>query len=285
MMITESFKKKIKQLNYILLVPGVISVCAFAYFYIIEASGHCGVVRFYEYIIGIFGIGIWTAGLISGFLFIKKGSKRASLFIIGSTLTAIVNLAMLATISYVIYVNAEADFVFTDTDQLVELVSKNNDVLAALKLGERNIVSAAPLLCKIADDTTKDINLRHNAVKSLGMIGSSSQTGTDKYEQIFTCLLKVLGSSSDAEKYLRKQVAGALGQIGDKRATLPLFNCLDREIDEYAKAGIVDAIGIIGDERAIPLLQNFSKTLKNDRYLSYRVKKALEKLAEIGKKV
>ncbi len=279
----EKEKEKLSIIIIAIIIAGVLSACIFGNFFLIEASGHCGVVRFYEYTIGIFGLCLWAVGLLTGLFLIKKNKKNKTLYVVGFGILAVINLAMLTAAVVLVYTELAADFVFTETDSLIESVSQKGDALAALELGKRKTVSAAPLLCEIAVDSSKDINLRHNAVRSLGLIGFSLQNRDRAYESILMSLFKVLESSVENEKHLRVEAASSLSLFKDRRATEPLFACISKETDSYIKGGIIDAVSRNGDESAVPLLLELAEFYKDDDYLSYRIKKAIENLKGVEK--
>jgi HEAT repeat protein len=128
-----------------------------------------------------------------------------------------------------VFSSLKAKFCFSSTERLMELVSKNDDRLAALELGQRKVKSSVPLLIRIAREQSRDINLRHNAIKSLGEIGPAVKNENEYYDSILACLFKILRTTSEEEKYLRGNTARVLGDFGDKRAVMPLILFLENE--------------------------------------------------------
>lgn len=77
--------------------------------------------------------------------------------------------------------------------------------------------------------------------------------------------IKVLENDRMSD-YLRKDAAGELARLGDKKATLALIKVLDAE-DIYIRAQAVRSLGILRDNRAIPALV---KLVANDRSADVR---------------
>ena len=266
--------KQLKPIHKGFLISGTIAAAVFGYNYLIAARGDCGVVRYFEYIAGIAGLSIWFCCTIIGLIFLKKGGRKTWLAYVGTFIIVITNSLITLASSALIYSFLENNFYLTSTEHLIELVTQKDDRLAALELGERNDKKAIPLLCRIAQDEGKDINLRFNAMFSLRMIGSSLSRDDPHYEYILTCVLKILDNQR-----LRAESAKTLGIMGDERAVMPLLNILQQEENEFVKNDIIRALGLIGDKRAYMLLQRLLSENENSGYLfRYVIEEALAKI-------
>lgn len=262
--------KQIRPVHAAFLIPGAISAVVFAYFYLIASRGDCGVVRFYEYISGVFGLGLWFAGTGLGFILLVNKSPAASG--IGTAFIAVTNTLMVIAVSALIYSYLDNNFYFTGTKQLMENVAMKDDRLGALELGKRKEKKAVPLLCRIVQDENRDINLRFNAIRSLGIIGLSADHV--HYEQMMLCLTETL-----EDQKLRAESAKILGIIADKRAVQPLLTALMKEEDEFVKTDIIRSLGMIKDKRACEPLRNLLRENENSSYmLRAAIKEALTKL-------
>ncbi|MGE0087611.1 MAG: HEAT repeat domain-containing protein [Desulfococcaceae bacterium] len=262
--------KQIRPVHAAFLIPGTVSAVVFAYFYLIASRGDCGVVRFYEYIIGIAGLALWLAGTVPGFILLANKSPAASG--IGTALIAVTNTLMVIAVSVLIYSYLDNNFYFTTTKQLMENVATKDDILAALELGKRKEKKAVPLLCRIVQDNSKDINLRFNAIRSLGSIGLSPDHVY--YDRMMLCLTETL-----EDQKLRAESAKILGKLADKQAVLPLLDVLSKEKDEFVKTDIIRSLGMIKDKRACEPLHNLLRENENSGYmLRSAIKEALTKM-------
>ncbi len=275
MSILNVWLKQLRPVHAAFLIPGTIAAAVFAYFYLIASRGDCGVVRFYEYITGIAGLALWFAG--TGIGFVLLASKNAAG--VGTAFILLTNTLMTISVLSMIYSWLDYNFYFTGTKQLMENVDRKNDVLGALELGKRKERKAVPLLCRIVQDDRKDINLRFNAIRSLGEIGLSLSKEHAYYETMMICLTETLDKQG-----LRAESAKILGKIGDKQAVLPLLDALRKEDDEFVKTDIVCSLGMIKDKRACEPLRDLLRKNENSGYMfRSAIKEALAKM-EISEK-
>lgn len=68
--------KQLKPIPKVFLIFGTITAAVFGYYYLIDAGSHCGVVRFYEYYIGVFGLGVWLCGNATGLAMLIKSKHK-----------------------------------------------------------------------------------------------------------------------------------------------------------------------------------------------------------------
>ncbi|MEZ4525458.1 MAG: HEAT repeat domain-containing protein [Desulfobacterales bacterium] len=264
--------KQLRPVHAAFLIPGTIAAAAFAYCYLIASRGDCGVVRFYEYLIGIAGLALWFAGTGIGFILLA-GKNAAG---VGTAFVILTNSLMTISVLSMTYSWLDSNFYFTGTKQLMEKVDRNNDVLAALALGKRKEKKAVPLLCRIVVDESRDINLCFNAIRSLGEISLSLSKNHVHYETMMHCLTETL----DRQR-LRAESAKILGKIADKRAVPPLLDALGKEEDEFVKTDIIRALGMIKDRRACEPLAELLRENENSSYmLRSAIKEALTKIGE-----
>jgi hypothetical protein len=267
-------RKALFLLNCAAGILGVASAITFSHYHFTGEG--CGLVRFYENATGVLVLGTWLLGCGVGLGLVLYGRTRArAVGVIGSLLIIVTNLGLCAVAVSVRHNTREADYTLKSTDLLIQLAQQEDDRLAVWELGERKAAQAVPVLCRVLDDTTKDINLRVNAAKSLGQICAAVRKSGGDHASAMDFLIRAL---SDREKFLRQTAAEALGKIGDERAVDPLIARLGDETEEEpVKAAAVDALGLIGDKRAVPPLRDLQKK-DQGQYLGYRTRQALAKL-------
>jgi len=76
-----------------------------------------------------------------------------------------------------------------------------------------------------------------------------------------------------------KEIAEALGDLGDKSAVEPLAKLADRSKDSYAKIAAINALGQLGDSKAVPKLVELATDEGLEPYVN---KKAVQALGNIG---
>jgi len=76
-----------------------------------------------------------------------------------------------------------------------------------------------------------------------------------------------------------KEIAEALGKLGDKAAVEPLSKLAERSKDSYAKIAAINALGELGDPKAVPKLVEIAMDEGNEPYVN---KKAVQALGNIG---
>lgn len=81
----------------------------------------------------------------------------------------------------------------------------------------------------------------------------------------------------DCDLPTKRRILAALGRIGDRRATVPLRDLLDRDVPPELKASALYALGEIGDEEARPAIESYANRDVGDP-LSAVGKAALAKL-------
>ena len=156
-------------------VVGGITALVFGIWWFREVSGHCGVVRYYEYLLGIFLAGGWLIGTMTGWGIVVRSLRRnpSARPIVGWLVVMLVS-ALLVAGSAVLYCQHLAGTLSLHNDQeLMDMLTGDNldaRVLAAHKLGERRSFEALALLADLLEDDGQDINLRHNAAVALGNI-------------------------------------------------------------------------------------------------------------------
>jgi len=187
---------------------GLIAVSIFTYYHLIICQKHCGVVRGYEYLMGIIGMTAWILGNIIGFILIIKFEGLPHT--LGTLILTITNLLIITATSWLFYLFIEDSFILTTTQTIIERVEKNDDRLAILELGKRNVKTSIPLLCKIALNQNKDINLRLNAISALEGIVEISSTSDKEEKSINSCLSQL---SKDQEEYMRNAATDLIKNI------------------------------------------------------------------------
>lgn len=256
---------------------GVIAACVFGYHYLIAAQKDCGVVRFYEYAVGLFGLGVWGGGNLAALFLLVKPEGKHLPYLVGTTVLVVMNSLMIGLTFFLLYTVMDQAFVFTRTKTLIERVEHADDRLAVLELGRRDETGTIPLLCTIALDSEKDMNLRLNASYALREIGSRLSQDTDSYAAMFTCLLQML---TDEQQYLRSSAAETFRILNDTSAVPALLQALENESNEYVSSDIIRTLGILGDNRAIQPLSALLVEKDTSHVLLAAIEEALERIQE-----
>ena len=267
--------KQLQLFHKVFLGTGLIAALVFGYNYLIAARGDCGVVRFYEYTFGFLGLVVWGGGNLAALFLLVKPERKNISYKAGTALLAVINSLIICITFFLLYSFIDDAFIFTSTKTLIERVENEDDRLAVLELGRRNVKVTIPLLCRITLDPDKDINLRLNASYALRKIGSHLPRDTGYYEAMFTCLLQVL---ADEQQYLRSSAAETFEMINDTSAVTALLKALKKEDNLYVKSKIVRALGFLGDNRAFQPLSALLTDKKNSHSFQYIIKEALEKI-------
>jgi ABC-type multidrug transport system permease subunit len=85
-------------------IPGLLAAAAFAILWFGEAAGGCGVVRFYEYLLGGFFLALWAGGTGIGLLmFLSGGSRSRLLALPGMGLVLLSALSMLVLVAITVF--------------------------------------------------------------------------------------------------------------------------------------------------------------------------------------
>ncbi|MCB2181887.1 MAG: HEAT repeat domain-containing protein [Desulfobulbaceae bacterium] len=274
---THKWLQQLQTVHRIFLGAGFIAVLIFGYTYLIAARSDCGVVRFYEYTFGFTGLVIWGGGNLIALLLLLKQTKthiarRAGTFFLIAT-----NSLMIWVTSALLYSFMDSRFVFTGTESLIQRVEKEDDRLAALELGRRNVKKSVPLLCRIVLAPGKDINLRLNAVYALREIGSGLSRDDTYYEETVVCLVQLLNTPNP---YLRSSAIETMGILQEPQTVLPLLRTLEKEDDEFVKEDTVRVLGLLGDTRAHEPLTALLADKNNNYSLNYTIKQALKKIED-----
>jgi hypothetical protein len=137
------------------------------------------------------------------------------------------------------------------------------DVDMAVRLGQR----AVPALTRLLSDP--DAELRRQAARALGMIGSSEATEP---------LRRLLQDDCPS---VREAAAQALGELGDPHAVEPLIQVLQKVRSEkivlyHDRQKAAESLGNLGDERAIEPLVRVLQERPGDALAS--VREALAKI-------
>jgi HEAT repeat protein len=267
--------KQLQLFHKVFLGTGLIAALVFGYNYLIAAQGDCGVVRFYEYTFGFLGIVVWGGGNLAALFLIVKPKRKNVFYKAGTALLAVINSLIICITFFLLYSFMDDAFIFTSTRTLIERVENEDDRLAVLELGRRNVKDTIPLLCRIALDQDKDINLRLNTSYALRKIGSHLPRDTEYYKAMFTCLLQML---TDEQQHLRSSAAETFGIINDTSAVTALLKALEKEDNVYVKSDIVQTLGLLGDNRAFQPLSVLLADKGNSHFFQYKIKEALEKL-------
>jgi HEAT repeat protein len=86
------------------------------------------------------------------------------------------------------------------------------------------------------------------------------------------------GASESVEKAMNKEIAIALGSIGDKRAAPTLIKCLNMK-DDYTRIAAIEALGALKAPEAAPKLMELAAADNEPPFVS---KKAVMALGDIG---
>ena len=70
----------------------------------------------------------------------------------------------------------------------------------------------------------------------------------------------------DTTPGMKQHILGALGKIGDTRATKPILDFLARDIDPAMRGSAVFALGDIGDREALPTLEKLAKQSTDENF-------------------
>ena len=275
MIMMSKWFKQLHPIHKIFLGAGLTAALIFGYNYLVAARGDCGVVRFYEYTFGFLGLGVWGGGNLAALLLLLKPKQVNAAYKTGTVLLVVINSLMICIISSLIYSFMDSHFVFTRTETLIKRVEKENDRLAVLELGKRNEKDTIPLLCRITLDPNMDINLRLNSSYALRKIGSNLPRDDEYYEEILSCLFKML---TDQHQHLRSSAAETLGIIKEPLSVMPLIQALEKEDSEFVKGDIVLALGLLGDKKAHQTLSALLSDKSNSYSFNYTIKQALEKI-------
>ncbi len=246
---------------------GGITALVFGIWWFREVSGHCGVVRYYEYLLGIFVIGGWLIGTATGWG-IVVGSRRRNPTarpIVGWLVVMLVNGLLVAGSTALYYQHLAANLSFHDDEELLDMLvgdSLDAKVLAAHKLGERRSVEALPLLADLLEDNAQDINLRHNAAIALGNICAAPRRPEASCERALVALIDTLKVH---DEFLPSSITDALGEIGDARAIVPLFEFVqDPSRSLYSREDAARALGRIGGEKSRMALERIHENSDNE---------------------
>ncbi|NJN88736.1 MAG: HEAT repeat domain-containing protein [Leptolyngbyaceae cyanobacterium SL_7_1] len=102
----------------------------------------------------------------------------------------------------------------------------------------------------IAQLTHPDLSLRYYAAWWLGKFAAGNPAAVE-------ALMAALADESDRTELggypLRRNAARALGKLGDRRAVLPLVQCLESD-DFYVREAAAQSLGMLGDPSSVPAL-------------------------------
>jgi len=111
---------------------------------------------------------------------------------------------------------------------------------------------AAQYLLQGASDP--DLRIR---VKSIDVIGDG------KVKEATPLLVQQL-FMRDTTLATKQRILGALGKIGDSRATRPIIDFVSRDMDPSVRGSAIFALGDLGDRAAIPSLEKLAKQTDNE---------------------
>ena len=238
-------------------VIGAAAAVAFAVIWFEHTAESCGVVRFYEHLVGGVVLGGWLAGTVAGLLVAFKGRRGNPKAVkIGSIITLVTCLVMAIACVKTIHDFREADYSLKSTETLLKSLAGNNldaRILAANALGERRAAEALLRLCAVLDDAREDVNLRHNAAIALGKICAPPRTAEVDVDRAVSSLIRAL---EGRDEFLPHSIAEALGRIGDQRAVAPLAAFLtDASRPVHSREYAARALGRIGGAEARAALE------------------------------
>ncbi|AKU92920.1 HEAT repeat domain-containing protein [Vulgatibacter incomptus] len=145
-------------------------------------------------------------------------------------------------------------------------------LLQLKKIGDKSAVAAIVPLLKESGE------VKVAAVKTLASLGD-----TAAIPALVEALDVSVGIGSDKAtkdaNTTNKEIAQALGDLGDKAALDPLLDLASKTKDPFVKAAAVNSIGGMGDAKAVTLL---SKIATDDGEETYVTKKAIQALGNIG---
>jgi len=147
------------------------------------------------------------------------------------------------------------------------------DALAKLrKIGDKAAVPAiVPLL-------QQDGEVKAEAAKVLGKLEDPAAVPALIEAIDFEIGVGADKASKDAN-IANKEIAEALGALGDKAAVEPLLKLVASSKDPFAKVAAINALGSLGDTRAVAEL---SRVATNESEETYVARKAIEALGRIG---
>jgi hypothetical protein len=157
-------------------------------------QGGCGMVRFYDHLVGALVIGTWFVGTALGLWLEWRGRRgRVQLLAVGFVIA-------LASCAFMVVVGGtsvraliEADYAYKSSDRLLQLLAAGNPdekKMAAYEIGSRRLSAAVPVLSDYLADERTDVNLRLNAARALSLIGG---------ENAETALASAFASCTDKE--------------------------------------------------------------------------------------
>jgi len=232
---------------------GAATAFVFVIWWFMKVSGHCGVVRFYEYVFGILVLGGWLIGTAVGWgiALISRRSDAMAMPIVGCLAVVLVNCIMVAAGAALFYNDLAANLTLHSDKELLDMLAGDSldaQKLAAHKLGERRSIAGIPLLADLLKDGRQDINLRHNAAIALGNICAAPRQPGANCDRAVATLLNTLKVQ---DEFLPSSIAKALGEIGDPRAIIPLTEFVqDSSRSIYTRESAARALGRINGEQA-----------------------------------
>ncbi|TYO92004.1 HEAT repeat domain-containing protein [Desulfallas thermosapovorans] len=186
------------------------------------------------------------------------------------------------------------------TIPLVELLEKEDSAYVrsgiAEMLGEiGDPIAVQPLISLLHNE--EDVLVLSDAATSLGKIGDHrailplielfNYEDSNLAECVKLALVNMgqpaviplLQSLDHANPLVRERAAATLGQIGEKKAVLPLIDRLAVEKDQEVLVSIAEALGHLGDKRAVRPLLNLIYTNENST-LKAAAQMAVEKIID-----
>jgi hypothetical protein len=257
---------------------GAITSLVFGLWWFGEVSGHCGVVRFYEYLFGVLLLGGWLIGTAIGWRASIVSLQRAptGVPITGLLAVLLINGLLVAGSAALYYQHLAGSLALRSNQELQEMLMGDRldaRVLAAHKLGERRSSEALPLLADLLEDDRQDINLRHNASFALGNTCAPPHPPEADCERALVALVNAL---KGPEEFLPVSIVEALGKIGDSRAIPPLVAFVgDSSRSIYDRENAARALARIGGQEARAALETV-RTKSDDEDLKVRIDRILE---------
>lgn len=235
---------------------GAVAAVIYAVTWYGYTKGDCGVVRVYEHAFGLIVVGTWLAGTIIGVSVAIRGRRRNSAAVVsGSIAAAAVSLGMVLMCTQTLSHISDMNFPAKTTGQLLEIMNRSDAPhrdQAIIELGQRKIAEAAPVLCALLDDEHSAAYLRHSAAVALGAICEPPRPPGVDLERALSSLVRALNGGVVAPR----EVAYALGRVGDARALPPLAVVLcDPSQPAEMRECVARAMGMIGGGEARAALE------------------------------
>lgn len=220
--------------------------------------GDCGVVRFYEQLFGVMVFGAWGGCAALGVIVAAIGRRSGSgAVVLGALIAVVAGVGMVLVAGRTVRHIKEMDFPGKSREELLEIVNRpdaSHRDMAAIELGRRKVLEAAPVLCDLLEDTQTGESLRHCAAVALGSMYAHPRPPELDVNRAVSALLDTLKAKEPP--CIPAAAAYSLGQIGDRRAVGPLADLLsDPSRPGYTQASAARALGALGGEEAQSALE------------------------------